>query len=244
MRMPRVFVALDLHPDAELSLQGDAARHLLKVLRLGPGAALRVFNGDGREFEAEILDLAHNRPRVRLGAAGPAEPEPPLHIGLGIGVSKGERMDWVIQKSVELGVSAITPLWTERTVVKLDRRRLERRLQHWRGVVIAACEQSGRRRLPVLQPPQALAEWLGNTDCGHRLMLDHRATCGLTALPPPATPALALLTGPEGGLSATERSLAENSGFQGVRLGPRILRTETAPLAALTAIQLLWGDLG
>lgn len=167
------------------------------------------------------------------------EPEASLCILLGIGISRGERMNFAIQKSVELGVSEITPLDTARNVVQLDADRREKRLAHWQRILLSACEQSGRSRLPVLHPPTRLTDWLVSHRGG--LMLDHRAPAGLCDLPPPKE-ALPLLVGPEGGFEAPEQDQAAAAGFTAVRLGPRVMRTETAPLAALAAIQVLWGD--
>ena len=162
-----------------------------------------------------------------------------LQIHLGIGISRGERMDVAIQKSVELGVTAITPLMAERSVVQLRADRTKQRLAHWRGVMISACEQSGRSILPILHPPCTPAAWIDDNHPG--LLLYHRATQTLATLPPPAG-TLNLLIGPEGGLSESERLLAESNEFVAVRMGPRVMRTETAPIAALAAAQALWGD--
>jgi len=178
---------------------------------------------------------------VLVDNAGEPEPEPPLRLHLAVGVSRGERMDFVIQKAVELGVASVRPLFTERSVVRLDAARLERRHEHWHGVLVAACEQSGRRRLPWLHPVEQLADWLP-TIAGTALLLDPGADRSLATLPEPDG-AATLLVGPEGGLAADERGRAVQAGFLPVRLGPRILRTETAPLAALAAMQVLWGDL-
>lgn len=240
-RRIRVFTHEVLTPGSEVTLPADATRHLLKVLRLRVGDSFWLCDGQGHDYPAEVLGGQGATMRARVGAPGPSEPPPTLHIHLGLGVSKGERMDFAMQKSIELGVSRITPLWTERSVVKLEGDRLERRLNHWRGVMIAACEQSGRRRLPVLHSPSALSPWLAE---GHSqgLLLYHGATIGLNQLPPPRDGAVTLLIGPEGGLTSAERNLATDQGFSAVRLGPRILRTETAPLAAIAAAQILWGD--
>jgi len=158
---------------------------------------------------------------------------------LGVGISRGERMDFAIQKSVELGVFAITPLLTERGVVQLRAERQAKRMAHWQGVLVSACEQSGRSRMPTLHPSATLGDWLATQRDG--LMLYHRAADTLASVPHPGS-SLKLLVGPEGGLSEEERAMALASGFRGVRLGPRVLRTETAPLAAIAAIQALWGD--
>jgi 16S rRNA (uracil1498-N3)-methyltransferase len=241
MRLPRVYVDLPLAPGTTLRLPEGPARHLAQVLRLGSDDRLAVFNGDGRDFDARVAALTRQGMTLELGAAGPAEPLPTLEIHLALGVSRGERMDYAIQKAVELGVSGIRPLFTERSMVQLAGGRLERRLTHWRGVSIGACEQSGRRRLPGLAPALRLADWIAQTPAGV-LLLDPESPEPLVRLARPVGP-VTLLVGPEGGLSPKERALARGHGIVGVRLGPRILRAETAPLAAIAAIQALWGDL-
>ena len=241
MGTPRVYVDAPLASGSEIALPPEAAVHLTRVLRLRPDEAVVLFNGDGRDYAGRLLAAHRQEVRVLVRVAGEAEAEPPLRLHLGVGVSRGERMDFVIQKAVELGVASIRPLFTERSVVRLDTERLDRRHAHWHGVLVAACEQSGRRRLPHLHPAQALADWLP-TVAGTALLLDPRAERSLAALPAPHGEAT-LLVGPEGGLSVDERERAARGGFVAVRLGPRILRTETAPLAALTAMQVLWGDL-
>jgi len=241
MRLTRVYVDQDLVAGQTLALPPRPAQHLIQVLRLRPGDRLLVFNGDGRDFPALVLSAQRLGVQVRLETPGTPEPEPPLRIHLGIGITKGDRMDFALQKAVELGVAAISPLFAGRAVVRLEGERLAKRLEHWRGVMIAACEQSGRRRLARLNPAQPLEAWLRQ---GHPypLLLDHRATQSLPSLAAPG-PALTLLIGPEGGLAPAERELAYEAGFTGVSLGPRILRAETAPLAALAIVQALWGDL-
>jgi 16S rRNA (uracil1498-N3)-methyltransferase len=239
--VPRVYVDRPLEPGIALELPEAAARHLFQVLRLGGGAQLRVFNGDGRDYTARIDRATRQGARIDVLTAGDEEPPPPLAIHLALGVSRGERMDFAIQKAVELGVAGITPLFTERSMVQLQGERLARRVEHWRGVMIGACEQSGRRRLPRLLEPSRLSDWLAQPH-PHTLLLDPGGELPLPALPTPAV-RLSLLVGPEGGLAPRERSAARASGVRGVRLGPRILRTETAPLAAIAIIQALWGDL-
>ncbi len=222
-----------------MALDDRAARYVLQVLRLRSGHPLTLFNGDGRDWSA-TLEHCHRRTcRARVIELLSDEQPARLSVHLGIGVSRGERMDLVVQKAVELGVTAITPLQATRSVVQLDSDRASKRLQHWRGVLISACEQSGRSRLPVLHPIGDVSLWVKAQSAG--LLLDHRATSSLTELEAPNRD-IALLVGPEGGLSDAERELAVSEGFTSVRLGPRILRTETAPLAALAAIQTLWGD--
>jgi 16S rRNA (uracil1498-N3)-methyltransferase len=241
MGAPRIYVDAPLAPGREIVLPQAAAVHLTRVLRLRPDDAVVLFNGDGRDHAGRLLAAHRQETRVAVGGAGAPEPEPPLRLHLAVGVSRGERMDFAIQKAVELGVASVRPLFTERSVVRLDADRQGRRHAHWQGVLIAACEQSGRRRLPTLHPPQALTDWLP-TVAGTVLLLDPQAERSLAALPAPAGEAT-LLVGPEGGLSAGERARAVGAGCTAVRLGPRILRTETAPLAALAAMQVLWGDL-
>lgn len=240
MRETRIHVDAPLAAGQQVRLPGGPTQHLLGVLRLAAGAELVLFNGDGVDYRARLLDADRRGASVAVEAAGEVEPAPPLTLRLGIGISKGERLEFALQKAVELGVAEIQPLFTERTVVRLDGERLAKRAQHWQGILIAACEQSGRRRLPRLAPAARLADWLGQHQPGG-LLLDPRAERALSDLPPPCGP-LTLLVGPEGGLSERERTAARTHGFTGVRLGPRILRTETAPLAALAAIQALWGD--
>lgn len=240
MRIPRVFVNLPLGRQAQITLPSGTSRHLIQVLRLRSGDELTLFNGDGHDFPGRVLIPARGAAQVEVYAQTEPEPRPTLAVHLGIGVSKGERMDLVIQKTVELGVTRISPLFTKRSLVRLDGGRLEKRQQHWQGVLVAACEQSGRRRLPVLAAATSLGHWLAK---GHPcpLLLDHRSPKPLPALPDPAGE-LTLLAGPEGGLAPDERTQAKDAGFTPVRLGPRVLRTETAPLAALAAAQTLWGD--
>ena len=241
MRLTRVYLDLELAAGTVLSLPPPAIQHLVQVLRLRSGDTLILFNGNGQDYSAEILSANRHRVEVQLGQPGPPEPPLTLQVHLGLGISKGERMDFALQKAVELGVAEVTPLFAGRAVVRLDGERLTKRLEHWQGVVIAACEQSGRRRLPRLHPAETVESWLTK---GHPcpLLLDPNADLPLTGLLAPG-PALSFLIGPEGGLAPAEREHAYRAGFTGVRLGPRILRTETAPLVALAIAQSRWGDL-
>lgn len=240
MRAPRIYVDASLVVGDQLTLPAGGSQHLIQVLRLRVGDAIVLFNGDGRDFSAHLLTTSRSGVLVQVGAGGEPEAPPALRVHLGIGVSKGERMDYTLQKSVELGVTRITPLFTRRSVVRLSGVRLEKRMKHWQGIVHAACEQSGRRRLPEFAKAGELGTWLGHPHATP-LLLDHRSQTSLPDLRPPDGE-LTLLVGPEGGLAESERALALDAGFKGVRLGPRILRTETAPLAALAAAQVLWGD--
>lgn len=241
MRAPRLYVDLPLIPGGTLTLPVGPARHVIQALRAGPDARLLVFNGDGRDYAARVIGKERNVPTIAVESAGDEEPAPPLAVTLALGISKGERMDFAIQKSVELGVSALAPLFTERSMVQLEGGRLARRMEHWQGVIIAACEQSGRRRLPRLEPATTFGAWVAQARPAG-LLLDPAAPHSLTALPPPRGE-ITLLVGPEGGLGPAERRMAASRGLRPVRLGPRVLRTETAPLAAIAVIQALWGDL-
>jgi 16S rRNA (uracil1498-N3)-methyltransferase len=241
MRISRVYADMPLQAGSEVILPERPSRHLSQVLRLRTGDRVVVFNGDGRDFPALVSAARKDAVRVQLQPPGAEEPPAVLPLHLGLGISKGERMDFAIQKAVELGVAAITPLFTERCVVRLAGERLAKRQEHWRGVLIAACEQSGRRRLPDFNEAAPLQQWL--LDAAPGVLLDHRAGQGLTQLARP-TDGLSLLVGPEGGLSETERQQARDAGLTGIRLGPRVMRTETAPLAAIAALQVLWGDMG
>lgn len=240
MRSPRVYVDLPLAPGARVTLPVAQSQYLTLVLRLSAGAPVVLFNGDGRDYGGSILNAQRTAAVIACESAGEVEPAAALRIHLGLGVSKGERMDFALQKAVELGVDRVTPLFTGRSVVRLDPERLAKRRGHWEGVMIAACEQSGRRRLPGLEAAARLEDWL-RLDHPGAILLDHRSDTPLPGLPAPAGD-LTLLIGPEGGLSEAERAAARAAGFTGVRLGPRILRTETAPLAAIAVIQALWGD--
>lgn len=241
MRLPRVHHPAPLVNATRLELAAEAGNHVARVLRLAVGAPLILFDGDGGEYEAVIREIDKRRVTVELGAFHAIEREPPLPLWLAQGISRGERMDYTIQKAVELGVSRIVPLFTERCTVRLDGQRLEKRLQHWRGVAAAACEQCGRNRIPEIAPAVPLGAWLASSAEGLRLVLDPDAAQTLAQLPPPAGP-VTLLIGPEGGLADQELRLAAQSNYRGLRLGPRVLRTETAAVAALAAILARWGD--
>jgi 16S rRNA (uracil1498-N3)-methyltransferase len=243
MHIPRFYTEQVLNPGDTLLLRETASHHLLRVLRLQPGEKVILFNGDGHECLAIVKAGEKRRARVCIQTCERPLRESPLHIELGQGIARGDRMDLVLQKSVELGVNSITPLWTRRSRVQLKDSRLDRKLQHWNGVIRSACEQSGRLRLTKLHKPVSLETWCSETpENTLQLILDPLATSGPQQFQPPRN--IRLLVGPESGLDENETSLAAQAGFRPVRLGPRILRTETAALAAITAVQLLWGDLG
>ena len=243
MRITRFFLPQPLIPGATIQLVEESAHYLRTVLRLKKGAELVVFNGEGGEYPATLVEAHKEVVRLVLGAFNPRETESPLPIALGLGISRSERMDLAIQKAVELGVSAITPLFTERCVVQLDDdgRKIQR-LRHWRKIAQSACEQCGRNRVPEVFNPLKLEEWAVRQN-GLRIFLDPSGTKTLRELPCPDGP-ISLLSGPEGGFTGNERKTATQACFIAIRLGPRVLRTETAALAALTAIQTLWGDMG
>ncbi len=241
MREPRVYTDQPLEPGLIVRLEPTIGRHLFKVLRLRPTAPLRLFNGDGRELRGRLSNISGSGVTVTVEGLSRSDPEPPLQLNLLLGISKGERMDFAIRKAVELGATGISPLVTTRSVVRLKGDRLQRRTNHWHGLVVSACEQSGRCRLPHLAPPQSFAAATEHSGGDLRLLLYHRGDTGMERLAAPQR-GIDLLVGPEGGLDGAEIHLAKERGFVPVRLGPRIMRTETAPLAALAAIQMLWGD--
>lgn len=239
MRVSRFYLDTAL-AEGDCLLEDNLAHYVGRVLRLAPGAPVQLFNGSGEEWPGEILEVSKREVRVRLGAAIAGMPEPALQVHLGQAMSRGERMDWAIQKAVELGVTEITPLFTERCEVKLQGERADKRQAHWQQIAVSACEQCGRSVVPLIHPPAALNTWLDGLACDLKLVLHHRTEQSLDSLARPER--LGLLIGPEGGLSADEIALAENTGFQAARFGPRVLRTETAPVVALTMAQHLWGD--
>jgi len=237
---PRIHCELRLGPGAQFSLAPDAAQHVAKALRLKAGDALVVFDGRGGEYDATIQRIDKDRVDVKVGAWRDVEREAATSIGLVQGLPEADKMDWIIQKATELGVAWIQPVVCERSVVRLSGERAARREAHWRRVSIAAAEQCGRTRIPEVRPTLGFLSWVAVPRAGARWLLDPGAP--LIATRPAAPSSLELLVGPEGGLSERERSLAIDQGCEPVGLGPRILRAETAPLAALAAIHALWGD--
>jgi 16S rRNA (uracil1498-N3)-methyltransferase len=245
MRIPRLHVPQPLFEGATLDLRESATRHVRTVLRLKSGADLVVFDGEGNAHDGTLQSMNRDAVRVSVGMAQAIDVESPLAVTLALGISRGERMDLAIQKSVELGVAAIVPLVTERSVVRLDAQRAARRREHWQEVAVSACEQCGRNRVPPVSPVTPIDQWLAAGEFnGLKLLPDPRAEAGLNSVPGAGTSGVTLLIGPEGGISDAERTLALGHGFMGVRLGPRVLRTETAVIAALACVMNLWGDLG
>lgn len=243
MRIPRIYQPIPLSRDQVIELDAQATVHLARVLRLKPGDELVVFNGEGGEYRAAVETVSRRTARIRLDEFVDRSVESPLELVLVQGVSRGERMDYTVQKAVELGVTRIIPVLTERTVVNIEGERQERRRMHWQSIAISACEQSGRTRVPEISSIMALYDWLGMPDEGARFVLHHRAESSFNTsgnLPTSIT----LLIGPEGGLSKTEITAACSTGYCPIRLGQRVLRTETAAVTALSILQWLWGDLG
>jgi len=247
VRTTRIYVDLELSVGQQLLLPTAPSAHLLRVLRLRPGAALTLFNGRGGEYAASLGSADKTGARVSVDAHAAVERESALQLTLLQGVARGARMDFIVQKATELGVQRIVPLVCEFSVVRLAATELQRRTSHWRAVAIAACEQCGRNRLPRLEPSGDFAAACsgagGAGGAGElRVMLLPQAPDTLAALTAGLRSAT-LLIGPEGGLSNPEQLLAQRSGFRACRLGPRILRAETAPLAALAILQAMAGDL-
>ncbi len=240
----RLFVSGALSNDAELILQGEQASYLGRVLRSRVGDAVTVFNGDGGEWSASIENISRNSVILRVGTRTEPATESQLKVHLVQGISRGERMDFVVQKATELGVRRITPVLTHHGMVKLDQKRAEKRRQHWQQVATGACEQSGRTRAPLIDAPADLNTWFGAKESSDstELILRPGTSTAFASIGKPATK-LGVLIGPEGGFSEREYEDAEIAGFQAVSLGPRILRTETATLAAITIAQSCWGDL-
>jgi 16S rRNA (uracil1498-N3)-methyltransferase len=240
----RLFVSGQLINGSEVLIEGDRARYLGRVLRLRVGDEITVFNGEGPEWSATIGTMTKTTATLGINDSHEAGTESPLKIHLVQGISRGERMDFVVQKATELGVKRITPVLTEYGVVKLDQARREKRRDHWASVAANACEQSGRTRLPLIDPPMSLKDWFGYKpdDVDAELVLAPAASSSLAQIETPSTK-VCLLIGPEGGFSESEYEDAAITGFTAVSLGPRILRTETAAIAALSVLQSLWGDL-
>jgi 16S rRNA (uracil1498-N3)-methyltransferase len=242
VRLTRVFVDSQLAPNARHTLRGAAAGHITRVLRLRAGDELTAFDGHGGEYQTRIESLRKDSAILSVGEHRPIERESPLILTLAQGVSRGERMDFVMQKATELGVRRIVPILAERTVVRLDARAAQARLRHWHAILVAACEQCGRNRLPELDAPRSLSEFLATpAPDATRIVLAPQVGLRVRDLPP--AKAVAVLVGPEGGLTQAEQQSALAAGFRALSLGPRILRTETAGIAALAAMQERLGDL-
>lgn len=241
--MTRIYFPGDIPAHGVCEIRDEAAHYLNRVLRVQPGEAVTLFDGRGGEYPAAVASVAKHAVRLNVAERNAVDRESPLEIHVAQGISSGERMDYTVQKAVELGVARIQPLATERSVVHLDAQRAAKRVAHWQSIAVAACAQCGRNRVPEVAPVMSYAAWLGSLQAGPqtRLLLSPLAANRLHDLQRPAG-AVWLLCGPEGGLAPAEQRDAGHAGFSGVRLGPRVLRTETAAVAALAAMQALWGD--
>jgi 16S rRNA (uracil1498-N3)-methyltransferase len=243
MRLTRIHIDADLQTGQPLTVAGSAGNHIARVLRLRAGDGLTLFNGRGGEYGGKIEEMHRDSVRVSVLEHRDEERESPFHLTLAQGISRGERMDWVVQKATELGVSRIVPLFTERSVVHLDEKQAAKKVQHWRAIAIAACEQSGRNQVPEIDAPIGLYDLLEQRTAGAvALLLSPGAALRITDVPAAEAGAMVLI-GPEGGLAEVEQETALRSGFTPVRLGPRVLRTETAAVCALTLLQQKFGDL-
>lgn len=243
MRIPRIHHPELLSVGQEIALCEDAANHVGRVLRMSAGHALQLFDGSNQIFEAEIIHADKKSVRVKVLSANVDDRESPLHLHLGQVMSRGEKMEFTIQKAVELGVNVITPLFSERCGVKLDAERLNKKLGQWQKIAIAACEQCGRNIVPEVRPAMDLELWCAENDASLKLNLHPRASASINTLPQPIE-RVRLLIGPEGGLTADEIAMTARHQFTDILLGPRVLRTETTALTAITALQVRFGDLG
>ncbi|MEE8059129.1 MAG: 16S rRNA (uracil(1498)-N(3))-methyltransferase [Pseudomonadales bacterium] len=240
MRISRIFTKAPLQPQQRIRLEEKASHHLSKVLRLKVGAELILFNGNGDQYSGIIDAIEKTAVTVHIADCETPTKESPLRIHLGIAASKGDRMDRIMQKATELGVAEISPLFSERSTIKLNKERLGKKHQHWRQILINTCEQCGRNQLPVLNQFQPIENWTNSVSADKKFVLHHRSNQKLAS--DKAITSAALLIGPEGGLSDREIKQAELLEFTALQLGPRVLRTETAPLAVISVLQYIWGD--
>ncbi|OUS28019.1 16S rRNA (uracil(1498)-N(3))-methyltransferase ['Osedax' symbiont bacterium Rs2_46_30_T18] len=241
MRVPRFYQDCPMSVNQTLNLDEGTVQHVSRVLRMKSGEAISLFNGDGNEYQGELIEVAKRSVSVIISTCTRPLRSSRLKVFIGQSISRGERMDYAVQKSTELGMTSMTPLITERTEVKLKADRLSKRQQHWQQLAISACEQSLRTELPIIDAPCSLQQWLENCDADIKLVLHHHSEKSLDEYSPPSS--VALLVGPEGGLSEAEVETAIAAGFHPVAFGPRVMRTETAPIAAQAILQYLWGDL-
>lgn len=243
MRIPRIHHPEILSPGQNVALSEEAANHVGRVLRMGAGQALQLFDGSNQVFEAQIVQADKKSVQVKVLSANRDDRESPLYLHLGQVMSRGEKMEFTIQKAVELGVNVITPLFSERCGVKLDAERLNKKVQQWRKIAVAACEQCGRNVVPEIRPAMDLQAWCVEQDESLKLNLHPRASASINTLSLPVE-RVRLLIGPEGGLTADEIAMTARHQFTDILLGPRVLRTETTALTAITALQVRFGDLG
>ena len=245
MRNPRLFTDQPLTPGDQVVLKGNVAQHLGRVLRARAGDHIALFNGDGQEFAATVLTVSKREVSVDIGEVATPQTESPVYTTLGLCLSKGDRFDWAIQKATELGVGAIAPLHSERVDFSIPQDRMKKRTTHWRQTAISACEQCGRVKVPSITPPQSLVSWVDNVSAEQKWVLHCAENRGAyaSAVTRSAPRDAALLIGPEGGLTERELAAASAKGFQLLQLGPRVLRTETAPAAALSVLSVFWGEM-
>ncbi|GAB1255697.1 16S rRNA (uracil(1498)-N(3))-methyltransferase [Aurantivibrio plasticivorans] len=241
MRIPRLFIDKPLTVGATVAANKETAHYVATVLRIDVGREAVLFNGTGGEYSARVITASKKTVEFELLEFMGCDIESPLHTQLAIGISKGDRMDWVVQKSTELGATAIQPIYTERTEVKFKAVRLEKKLRHWQQIIINACEQSHRTAVPKLHTPLSFNDYLAQCDGESKLILDPHNAQSLDSFEK-APASVSLLVGPEGGFSEEEVNQSHDQGFTSWCLGPRILRTETAPIAALSVLQEKWGD--
>jgi 16S rRNA (uracil1498-N3)-methyltransferase len=243
MRIPRIYYSNELRLNTEITLEADAANHVGRVLRLSQGAEIILFNGRSGQYQATLTESGKKTVKAQIISFEDINLESPLSIHLGQGISRGDKMEMTIQKAVELGVTEITPLFSERCGVKLSGERLVKKLTQWHKIIISACEQCGRNSIPTINSPLPLNQWLEQPSNELKLNLHPQAKYSINTLPEP-THGIRLLIGPEGGLSDPEIELASTQGFDEVLIGPRVLRTETAGLTIISALQTRFGDLG
>lgn len=242
MRCPRIYHSTELQVQQTIDLESDAANHVGRVLRMQAGQQLKLFNGDGNDYLAVISEVTKKRVAVLVESLIAIDNESPIELHLAQGISRGDKMDFTLQKSVELGITEITPIFTERCGVKLTGERLKKKHQQWQKIVISACEQSGRAFIPKVNKPIKLNEFLQQKTDQLKLNLHPRATTNIKTLPTPEH-GIRFIIGPEGGLDDNEIEQTLAAGYQEILLGPRVLRTETAALTLLSALQLQFGDL-
>lgn len=243
MRIPRIYHPSPLEVSSVVTLSEDAVNHVGRVLRMSAGDKLELFDGSNQIFDAHIISVTKRSIDVQIENSAISDKESPLNLHLGQVISRGEKMEFTIQKSIELGVNIITPLISERCGVKLDAERMNKKVQQWQKIAISACEQCGRNRIPIIRHVQSLESWCIEADEGLKLNLHPRAQYSINTLPDTVTN-IRLLIGPEGGLSTQEIDMTARYGFTDILLGPRVLRTETAALTAITVLQTRFGDLG
>lgn len=243
MRIPRIYVDLPLKENSIFDLPQASFQHVCKVLRLKNDYSLILFNGEGGQYQAKLINVEKRSAQVEVLSFETLDNESPIKVTLGQTLSRGERMDYAIQKAVEAGVYAIQPLFSERCEVKLNSERLDKKRQHWQQIAVSAAEQSGRGHVPLIKEPVNLLDWVADCKDMLKITMHHHSAKPMKDMPEPTNKSISVLIGPEGGLTEDEVETSIKQGFQPVALGPRVLRTETAPIVILTCINLIWGDI-